>query len=451
VATRQKKPRSNSLFDEDDKELLQSAGKAAASPAKSSAAAATTPASPASGSGLAKKAAALFDDDEWTTEPDFVNDVTEKEQRWGSKLAPPAKGKGIVPSAEKLREEVKQNANRAPTGAERAAEQVNQAKAAREAELKSDRAQASGGGGGGKGAAEGLDVDHEIRVLAKGIERLGGDQVRFGDLFADNQLAGQLEALAGTLRAAKKRGVVDFKGELLLQGSSDDVIVYLKDRSVLDGGGSAAPVKQQQQQQKPPQQKPPQQQQKQQQQPDEVPEKPAAAAAPKEPSSKGVGDVDLSQCTEAFNKLRASPGWALLSYDGLSLVPSEGEYETSGDAAVDIANLKAAITKRQDEVLYAYVHVLYGDTRRTKFVLFTYVPNGLSGMKKARANMHKPAVEAFVQYFHTMVQATSLNDISADVVMDKIRRAAGANYGGATSISSDYKDKALQSYIDKGM
>jgi hypothetical protein len=133
------------------------------------------------------------------------------------------------------------------------------------------------------------------------------------------------------------------------------------------------------------------------------------------------------------------------------LVPSEGEYETSGDAAVDIANLKAAITKRQDEVLYAYVHVLYGDTRRTKFVLFTYVPNGLSGMKKARANMHKPAVEAFVQYFHTMVQATSLNDISADVVMDKIRRAAGANYGGAASISADYKAQSLNFLVDRGM
>lgn len=25
------------------------------------------------------------DDDDWETDPDFVNDVTEEEQRWGSK------------------------------------------------------------------------------------------------------------------------------------------------------------------------------------------------------------------------------------------------------------------------------------------------------------------------------------------------------------------------------
>jgi hypothetical protein len=150
-------------------------------------------------------------------------------------------------------------------------------------------------------------------------------------------------------------------------------------------------------------------------------------------------------------KVAPGTGWALLSYDGLSLVPAEAQFDTAGDAAADISALKAAMETRRDEVLYAYVHVLYGDSRRAKFVLFTYVPDSLSGMKKARANMHKPAVEAFVQYFHTMVQATSLNDVNADLVMDKIKRAAGANYGGATSISADYKDKALQSYIDKGM
>lgn len=29
--------------------------------------------------------AAIAGDDDWETDPDFVNDVTEEEQRWGSK------------------------------------------------------------------------------------------------------------------------------------------------------------------------------------------------------------------------------------------------------------------------------------------------------------------------------------------------------------------------------
>lgn len=28
------------------------------------------------------------DDDDWETDPDFVNDVTEEEQRWGSRTIP---------------------------------------------------------------------------------------------------------------------------------------------------------------------------------------------------------------------------------------------------------------------------------------------------------------------------------------------------------------------------
>jgi len=44
-------------------------------------------------------------DDEWETDPDFVNDVSEKEQRWGAKTV---EGSGHQASMQldKLREEV---------------------------------------------------------------------------------------------------------------------------------------------------------------------------------------------------------------------------------------------------------------------------------------------------------------------------------------------------------
>lgn len=35
--------------------------------------------------GVDKKAAPKADDDDWETDPDFINNVTEQEQRWGSK------------------------------------------------------------------------------------------------------------------------------------------------------------------------------------------------------------------------------------------------------------------------------------------------------------------------------------------------------------------------------
>ena len=42
--------------------------------------------------------------------------------------------------------------------------------------------------------------------------------MKFGVLFADDAVANYYEALVGTLRAAKKRGILTFEGQILLQG-----------------------------------------------------------------------------------------------------------------------------------------------------------------------------------------------------------------------------------------
>lgn len=53
-------------------------------------------------------------------------------------------------------------------------------------------------------------------------------QVTFGVLFNDDRCANIFEALVGTLRAAKKRKIVSYDGELLLQGVHDNVEIILK-------------------------------------------------------------------------------------------------------------------------------------------------------------------------------------------------------------------------------
>lgn len=52
-------------------------------------------------------------------------------------------------------------------------------------------------------------------------------KVTFGTLFHDDQCANIFEALVGTLRAAKKRKVLTYEGELLLQGVHDNVEITL--------------------------------------------------------------------------------------------------------------------------------------------------------------------------------------------------------------------------------
>uniref|UniRef100_A0A8B9I6A1 Costars family protein ABRACL n=2 Tax=Anser TaxID=8842 RepID=A0A8B9I6A1_9AVES len=81
-----------------------------------------------------------------------------------------------------------------------------------------------------------MNVEHEITLLVEEIRRLGTRNadgqvsVKFGVLFADEKCANLFEALVGTLKAAKRRKIVTYQGELLLQGVHDNVdIILLQD------------------------------------------------------------------------------------------------------------------------------------------------------------------------------------------------------------------------------
>ncbi|KAL3052252.1 costars family protein ABRACL [Trematomus bernacchii] len=78
-----------------------------------------------------------------------------------------------------------------------------------------------------------MNVEHEVKRLVEEIQRLGSKNaegqtsVTFGVLFNDDQCANIFEALVGTLKAAKKRKVVKYDSELLLQGVHDSVSITL--------------------------------------------------------------------------------------------------------------------------------------------------------------------------------------------------------------------------------
>uniref|UniRef100_A0A8C1CF38 Costars family protein ABRACL n=2 Tax=Cyprinus carpio TaxID=7962 RepID=A0A8C1CF38_CYPCA len=78
-----------------------------------------------------------------------------------------------------------------------------------------------------------MNVEHEVTLLVDEIRRLGSTNadgkisVKFGVLFNDDQCANLFEALVGTLKAAKRKKIITFEGELLLQGVHDNVDVIL--------------------------------------------------------------------------------------------------------------------------------------------------------------------------------------------------------------------------------
>jgi len=76
-------------------------------------------------------------------------------------------------------------------------------------------------------------VEHDVSLLVGHIKRLGVVQsdgsttTTFKTLFDDDQLQNSLESLAGTLKAAKRKKIIQYKAELLLQGVSDSECITL--------------------------------------------------------------------------------------------------------------------------------------------------------------------------------------------------------------------------------
>lgn len=72
-------------------------------------------------------------------------------------------------------------------------------------------------------------VEDEVHQIVVDIRRVGANPgeptVRFGELFDDEEVQNTYEALVGTLRSAKRQGIIKFKGQMLLKGMHDNVVI----------------------------------------------------------------------------------------------------------------------------------------------------------------------------------------------------------------------------------
>ena len=69
-----------------------------------------------------------------------------------------------------------------------------------------------------------------MQQLLTDIKRIGESgepYVEFGDLFDDEEVADYYEALVGTLKAAKKKGLINYEGQFLLKGFTNKVIISI--------------------------------------------------------------------------------------------------------------------------------------------------------------------------------------------------------------------------------
>eukprot|EP01097_Dermamoeba_algensis_P001926 TRINITY_DN175_c0_g2_i2.p1 TRINITY_DN175_c0_g2~~TRINITY_DN175_c0_g2_i2.p1 ORF type:complete len:553 (-),score=181.91 TRINITY_DN175_c0_g2_i2:249-1907(-) len=121
-----------------------------------------------------------------------------------------------------------------------------------------------------------------------------------------------------------------------------------------------------------------------------------------------------------------SPSWALLTYEDLSSQKKLNVHSTGKDGISEmISRLK------DDCIYYGYLRVTTGDelSVRTKFVFFTFIGESVGPLKRARVSVHKAQVATAIQNYSVEIQASSVEDLSEERIMDKVIKSGGSIYG----------------------
>uniref|UniRef100_A0A8C5WHZ9 Coactosin-like protein n=1 Tax=Leptobrachium leishanense TaxID=445787 RepID=A0A8C5WHZ9_9ANUR len=102
--------------------------------------------------------------------------------------------------------------------------------------------------------------------------------------------------------------------------------------------------------------------------------------------------IDKEACREAYNLVRDDANgvsWVTFKYDGPTIVP--------GAQGADYGDFRNACT--DDLRLYAYIRFTTGDamSKRTKFVLITWIGENVGGLQRAKIGTDKSLVKDVVQ------------------------------------------------------
>ena len=157
-----------------------------------------------------------------------------------------------------------------------------------------------------------------------------------------------------------------------------------------------------------------------------------------------MADVSDPALTEAYNDVRndkTDTDWyqfrllpfgtdccrMVMGYEGKNRIVLQGK--GSGGLTAFVSNLQ------DDQCQYGYVRLVAGDTesKRAKFVLFSWCGPNVSILKKAGMSVHKASVKELCRDFGVEIHGDDREDFNEARVMDQVIKSMGANYMGQES------------------
>ncbi|KAG0726158.1 Coactosin-like protein [Chionoecetes opilio] len=134
--------------------------------------------------------------------------------------------------------------------------------------------------------------------------------------------------------------------------------------------------------------------------------------------------IDRDGLRDAYSEVRDDKteiSWAVLKYEGSQVMVA-----AKGEAFEDFKSQFS-----EDERAFAYIRLQTGDemSKRSKFLLVTWVGLGVSPIKKAMMSTDKALVKEILANFSVELTLESMEELDIEVFRQELVKAGGANYG----------------------
>ncbi|KAK1924735.1 hypothetical protein DB88DRAFT_509809 [Papiliotrema laurentii] len=141
-----------------------------------------------------------------------------------------------------------------------------------------------------------------------------------------------------------------------------------------------------------------------------------------------MADVKDPKIAEAYEKVRDDKDdttWLLLDYESDKSNTLTLTATGTGDLAEFTSNLKP------ERASFGYVRVKYANddhSFREKFCLVIWIGEEVKIMRRARVSVHAADVKNVLRTYSIEVSASTPGDLKEDEIVQRLRRAGGANY-----------------------
>jgi len=155
-------------------------------------------------------------------------------------------------------------------------------------------------------------------------------------------------------------------------------------------------------------------------------------------------DPSVGDAYQDVRSDKSDTNWAVFGYDK----GSKNKITLQGKGNGEWSEFAAIFEDSQPQ--YGFVRVISGDqeSKRAKFIFVSWIGKHVGVLQKAKVSVHKASVKEVIRDFAVEIAAEEHVDLDEDVIMDRVRKAGGANYDSKHNLAKKIESRPSKKELE---